>query len=246
MRGILTYHSLDESGSAISLKPSAFRAHCDWLSRSRVAVLSLPELLETPPHIDAVALTFDDAFANISEVALPALSEHEWPATVFVVTGHVGATNAWGGKDATGIPTLPLMDWDQLAGVAGAGLEVAAHTVHHPRLTEVDDALLEQELTDSKTRLLERLGTSSDVFAYPYGAVDDRVREAAAAVFSVAVTTDFDTLDDAPDPLLLPRLDAFYFQDTTMLAAWGSPRFRRFIRWRRRLRALRRTLTRAM
>jgi len=245
MRAILTYHSLDESGSPISLSPDAFRAHCEWLSRGEVSVVSLEDLLETPASTDAVALTFDDAFANFYEVALPILRDHAWPATVFVVTGHVGGNNAWGGEESAGIPTLPLMDWKQLEEVAAGGIQLAPHTVHHPALTDVDDQLLDRELTESKEKLRDAVGASDTAFAYPYGAVNERVRHATARVFPLAVTTEFDVLGASPDPLLLPRLDAFYFKDATMLAAWGSPRFRRFVRWRGRLRALKRTLTRA-
>ena len=38
MRAILTYHSIDESGSPISVDPDAFRRHVRWLASGRVRV----------------------------------------------------------------------------------------------------------------------------------------------------------------------------------------------------------------
>ena len=40
MRAILTYHSIDDSGSPISIAPADFRRHLDWLTSGRVPVRS--------------------------------------------------------------------------------------------------------------------------------------------------------------------------------------------------------------
>ena len=64
MRAILTYHSIDPSGSPISVSPAAFRRHIEWLASGRVRVVRLEELMRLPAGEDAVALTFDDGFAK--------------------------------------------------------------------------------------------------------------------------------------------------------------------------------------
>jgi len=109
MRAILTYHSIDSSGSPISVSPSAFRAHVRWLASGAVRVLPLDELVSAGDDEDAVAITFDDGFENFATEAAALLAQHGLPSTVFVVPEHVDGTNAWGGSDAPGIPTLPLM-----------------------------------------------------------------------------------------------------------------------------------------
>ena len=38
-RAVLTYHSLDESRSPISLAPAVFEKHVEWLTSGRVAML---------------------------------------------------------------------------------------------------------------------------------------------------------------------------------------------------------------
>src|SRR5690606_37701023 len=60
MRAILTYHSIDESGSPISVSREAFRAHVRWLASGAVKVRPLAELVDARDGGDAVAITFDD------------------------------------------------------------------------------------------------------------------------------------------------------------------------------------------
>ncbi|TFG50637.1 MAG: polysaccharide deacetylase, partial [Gemmatimonadales bacterium] len=45
MRAILTYHSIDDSGSPISVAPEQFRAHVRWLQSGVIRVVPLAELL---------------------------------------------------------------------------------------------------------------------------------------------------------------------------------------------------------
>src|ERR1043166_6308036 len=68
---ILTYHSLDESGSVTSVRPRFFREHMRSLARRGFVAISLSELLDgwdgiapLPPH--PVVITFDDGLANRS------------------------------------------------------------------------------------------------------------------------------------------------------------------------------------
>jgi hypothetical protein len=56
------------------------------------------------------------------------------PATIFVVSGHVGGTNAWGGHPQHGIPTLPLLDWADLKDLKSRGASIEAHTTHSIRI----------------------------------------------------------------------------------------------------------------
>jgi len=47
--------------------------------------------------------------------------------------------------------------------------EVGAHTVHHTVLPEVSDEIAEREIRDSKNRLEDLTGRSSDAFCFPKG-----------------------------------------------------------------------------
>lgn len=241
MRAILTYHSIDSSGSPISLPEESFRAHVRFFGSGRVNVVPLSMLAAMPDEVDAVALTFDDGFLNFTSSAMPLLSHLGFPATVFVVADAVGTTNAWGGRTTDGIPDLPLMTWDDLKRARDAGFELGAHTRTHCDLTKVSAARLQDETVGCADRIQDELGDRPRRFAYPYGSVSDEVAAVARTVFEHCLTTELRPVQAGDDVARLPRLDAWYFQESRQLEAWGSAAFRRRLWLRaqgRRVRAL--------
>ena len=243
MRAILTYHSVDPSGSPISVDEASLRAHVAWLATGAVRVVPLADIAAVPDGEDAVALTFDDAFRNFDDVAWPLLRQHRLPVTLFVVTGRAGTTNAWQGADAPGIPTLPLMDWDALGRVAAEGVTLGAHSRTHPDLRSTDGSRLQDELAGSADDLAARTGQRPAAVAYPYGGVNDQVAAAAGASFRLGCTTELRELAAGDPPLRLPRLDAFYLRAPGRLESFGTPSLRRYLRLRAGLRRVRAALT---
>lgn len=226
MRAILTYHSIDESGSPISVSPEAFRAHVRWLASGAVRVVPLEDVLRHGDGQDAVAITFDDGFENFATHALPALHEAGLPVTVFVVAEHAGGANDWGGRHAPGVPALPLMSWETLARLRERGVTLGAHTRRHRDLTRVRGAALEDEVAGCVERMAAELGERPRTFAYPYGAVDETSATVVRDVFALACTTELRAMRDDEDRARLPRLDMFYFREAGQLEAWGRPSFR--------------------
>lgn len=240
MRAILTYHSIDESGSPISVGRETFRAHVHWLASGAVQVVPIAELMARDDAGDAVAITFDDGFQNFADDAAPLLAEAGLPSTVFVVPEHVGGENDWGGRHAPGIPALPLMDWDTLGMVAEQGATLGAHTRRHRDLTLVRGASLEDEVAGCVERMAAELGSRPETFAYPYGAVDAAVATVVRDVYAYACTTELRALRRDDDRALLPRLDMYYFREPGQLEAWGSAAFRRRLWLRAQVRRARR------
>ena len=239
MRAILTYHSIDSSGSPISISEEAFRAHVRFFGSGRVAVVPLADLTSVPDETDALAITFDDGFLNFTSTAMPLLSHLGFPATLFVVSDAIGGSNAWGGTPARGIPTLPLMSWPDLERARNAGFEIGAHSRNHPHLTGLSNAQMEDEISGCVDRIFSELGERPRRFAYPYGDVNDAVAAVARQSFEHSVTTELAVLRPENDRALLPRLDASYFQRPGTLEAWGSAAFRRRLWIRARARKMR-------
>ncbi len=228
MRGILTWHSLDTSGSPISVAPQVFRQQVRFLASGRVRVVSLTDLARHPDDgSDVVALTFDDGFANVGDLAVPLLREHALTATIFAVTEHVGGSNDWGGRPSPGIPTLPLMNWKGLGVALDAGLEIGAHTRRHRDLAAVSGAALEDEVAGCVEVIAAETGTRPVSFAYPYGSTGPGAVVAVRDIYQQAVTTELRLLGDSDDLALLPRIDMYYFRSSGQLEAWGRPSFKR-------------------
>ncbi len=246
MRAILTYHSIDPSGSPISVAPEEFRGHVRWLASGAVRVVPLAELLAVPEGQDAVALTFDDGFANFGAIAAPLLRDRALPATVFVVAGHVGGSNAWGGRPDARVPTLPLLDWEGLGRLREWGVTLGAHTRTHPHLTRLSAAGRADELHGALETIRERTGRAPDQFAYPYGDLDAGVVEAVRSLYRLAVTTELRALRGSEDAVRLPRLDMFYWRAPGRLEGWGSAPFNRTLWLRAQARRVRGALARVL
>ncbi|MDR3198267.1 MAG: polysaccharide deacetylase family protein, partial [Planctomycetaceae bacterium] len=85
-----------------------------------------------------------------------------------------------------------FLDWDELRLLHGQGIEIGAHTLSHPVLSDLDQTELNRELLESKRCLERELGTECNVLAYPFGSeydFSDRIVEAARRIgFRLAFT----------------------------------------------------------
>jgi peptidoglycan/xylan/chitin deacetylase (PgdA/CDA1 family) len=167
--------------------------------------------LTNPPGRRVVAITFDDAYRCVLDVAFPMLSAAGLPATVFVPTAYAAGRRppAWDGAHSNGAASpdaaLACMGWDQLRTLADAGWEIGSHTRTHPRLTLLDGAALTEELAGSRADCEEAMQRPCRALAYPYGDVDQRVVAAAgAAGYAFAATVPH--RPEWPLPLRWPRI----------------------------------------
>jgi peptidoglycan/xylan/chitin deacetylase (PgdA/CDA1 family) len=238
VRAILTYHSIDDSGSVISVPPPTFERQVRWLTASDVAVVPLGDLLRLPDDTDAVAITFDDAYTNFATEAWPRLEEHGLPATVFVPTGFVGQANTWAALPGGGMPPLPILGWDALARLAERGVGLGGHTRTHPDLRRLEDAAIRDEICGASDELLRQTGMRPRAFAYPYGFSPPAAVSIARTAYECAVTTELRPMRQSDDPYLLPRLDTFYLNGIARIENFGGLSFREYLRLRLRLRAL--------
>lgn len=244
MRAVLTYHSIDDSGSVISVPLSSFKAHVRWLAGGGVKAVPLAEALSAADTANVVAVTFDDGFENLHRDAWPLLREHGIPFTVFVVTDHVGGTNNWGGSGDPGIPSLPLMSWPTLGRLRESGAAIGAHTRTHPSLPALGAEAVADELGGSAAAIERELGGRPDSFAYPYGEAGPAAANCAKQLFSFSCTTEHRPLRRVEDNTRIPRLDMWYFRDPRPLESWGSASFRRSLWLRGQARRARRMIER--
>jgi peptidoglycan/xylan/chitin deacetylase (PgdA/CDA1 family) len=189
---ILLYHGIGEAGRPddphhLVVDEVAFRVQLQLLQDAGFEFVTVAELAERippggepPPGL--VAISFDDGMEDNFSRALPILSELGVPATVYVLTGAIGAENPW-------LPGERMMTANELEAMARSGIELGAHTVTHPDLSSLpfDECL--SEIESSRDRVEAITGTRPHTFAYPFGhygpAAMNAVRDAG---FSAAVT----------------------------------------------------------
>lgn len=243
---ILYYHHVGERREPLGhrrlwISHERFAEQMNSLAQGGYRCVSLRDALpvvrgEPGARERLVALTFDDGYANFFRHALPILQRHGFGATVFVVTGHVGGASSW---DA-GFETA-LMDWSQLREASRHGIEIASHTVSHPRLAKLPEESARRELVQSRLELEDRLGAAATSFAYPYGNYDDRVqRLAEQAGYRLACSIRRGNLHRRADLFRLKRVPVDEYTSPPRFRRRLAPQYDLTCRWQRFSRALRR------
>jgi len=152
-----------------------------------------------PPPPGRFALTFDDGMHDNATAALPLLRELGVPATFYITTGMVGAPNPWlaGGGER-------MMNAQELLELAGAGMELGAHTVTHPNLATLGYDACVAEMGASRDQLETLTGVRATTFAYPFGSYGPDAHRAARDLgFDAAVAAN--GLGDLADRHAIPR-----------------------------------------
>jgi peptidoglycan/xylan/chitin deacetylase (PgdA/CDA1 family) len=230
---ILTYHSIDSSGSVLSTCPDLFAEQMDRLAHGPYRMAPLDQIGATP---GALAITFDDGYRNFRTAALPILERLRIPATIFIVAGECGGTNRW---DSDGVPNLPLMDWDELKEIDSRGVTIGAHTMTHANLAKIPPQEAEREIAMSRHELQDRLQRQVEQFAYPYGVSNREVRSMVARHYRIACGTELSFASPPLDPLLLPRIDAYYLRSRRVFGRFAMGRAQFYLGSRRVFREIR-------
>lgn len=179
-RVVLCYHSVHPSAPYASASPDEFAAHLDWLAAS-CDVVPLDVLVRTPNTSGRVqvALTFDDGYADNHEYALPLLASRGLTATFFVTAGFLERDPAVFDRLSTIWSTphadLAPMAWSQVRELHDAGMRIGSHTWSHPNLAAIPIGQRAVELRRSKDMLEERLDTTVEDVAYPFGKLRENV-----------------------------------------------------------------------
>ena len=236
---ILTYHALDRSNHAIATDPAWFAATMERLVSAGFVGVGLADWIAQgrPEVANGFAVAFDDGLRSILN-GVDVLERNQIPATVFLVTDHVGGDNAWEGQSRR-IPRLPTLDWSEITELSMRGFSFGAHTATHPRLDRLRPNLLGRELREARDAIVTRLNRPCGLFAYPYGRSSTFLRSRVGRTFDAAFGTRM-ALADAASPLDdLPRIDAYYLRSPRVLDRLVAGRLRPWLSLRRGLRMVR-------
>jgi peptidoglycan/xylan/chitin deacetylase (PgdA/CDA1 family) len=192
----------------LTVSPERFESHIRWLARKGYAGIKPSDWLSWIRHgkslpAKPILLTFDDAYADTADFALPILKKYGFSAAVFVVTGRLAGTNTW--DEVHGCGTLQLMSVQQIQYWSQQGFEFGAHSRTHPHLPSLSGPELAAEVMGSKDDLAALLGYPPVAFAYPYGEYNDAVCDSVRGQFDLAFSVDEGLNYLSGDPHLLRR-----------------------------------------
>jgi peptidoglycan/xylan/chitin deacetylase (PgdA/CDA1 family) len=219
---ILLYHHVgpirEEACKGLTVLPHAFLRQMRTLSAmGYTAILPDDWAAFTRGEGDVpercVMITFDDAYSDLVEHALPVLEQHSYPAVVFVPTALAGKTIQCNPRwpDAQ----LSIMSREEILEWAARGVTFGAHSRTHADLTTLDRVDAEDEIAGSRSDLSDMTGGAVTAFAYPYGKLNPLVEGIVAANFSVAFSID-EGINVASTPLLRLRRTMVQHKDSVV------------------------------
>jgi len=214
---VLMYHHVSPSPGAITCTPEHFEDQLRWLAERGYRSLTSDEfaghLQGKAVPSKSVLITFDDGYLNNWVYAHPLLKKYGFNAMLFVVTSwvHDGVVRPHAGQPD--VPATPdhhtcqrlinegqsdqvILRWSELQKMQEEGtFEIHSHTHTHTRWDKSDraaekNALMAEELAQSRAALLQNMGAVSEHFCWPQGYFDDDyVRVAQDAGFKYLYTT---------------------------------------------------------
>jgi peptidoglycan/xylan/chitin deacetylase (PgdA/CDA1 family) len=212
---ILTYHRVNDRhpGDRMTVHPAAFRRQMELVAAAGRPVLPLDAAVarlggEGPPLPDgALALTFDDGYRDNLECAAPILEQLGFPATVYLVTGRMGARTPID-RYASCCDHDGALTWSEALELAAKGHALGGHGRTHRELATLDQASVEQEVIGCRDDLLSHQGVAPTLFCYPRGSENAAVRKTvAAAGFRSAVSVYPGANAKGADAFLLRRTE---------------------------------------
>lgn len=185
---VLMFHGVgrvEADPFALFISPERFHEQMRVLRSLGVRGVALGELGDAMNRREArglVGITFDDGYRDLLRWVPSILTRYGFTATVFAVSGLLGAENVWDPP-----PRRRLMDEKDLRELVGLGLEVGSHSTSHVPLAGLDAGRLDDEVTGSRSTLARVTGAQPRTFCYPYGSVDTAaVHAVRAAGYSYA------------------------------------------------------------
>lgn len=127
--------------------------------------------LRLQPGVRYSAITFDDAFENFLQEALPELQKRNIPSLVFVITDALD--KAFGPVEYS----EKVMSTQQLLSLPADLVHLGSHTSSHPYLPNLTDQDAARELIQSKLTLERLLNHDVETFSFPFGGFTPKLVE---------------------------------------------------------------------
>ena len=202
---ILMYHSIGRNRNFFTVTPESFHQQMSYLKNKGYKVLSLADVVDSLIHnrpipAKTIVLTFDDGYEDNFTNAFPILKKFGFPATIFVSTDFIGNERL--------VREIPMqyLTREQILDMHSSGLiDFQSHGLSHHKLTELSSDEIEREMKGSKVVLEELLNKSCDLFSYPFGALNEKIRINAKRFFRGVVGVERGYVSSKSDVMNLKR-----------------------------------------
>ena len=167
---ILMYHKISaDVANGLSVLSGNFEKQLEYIRKKGYHTMSFAELIKIrenggglPSH--PIVLTFDDAYTDFTELALPMLKRFNFKATVFIPVAYIGKTNIWDkGTD-------PIMSVEQIKAISqDENIEFGMHSFLHRSYGDFTLNDMRDDLENCLQTLRFYKIPFVHILAYPFG-----------------------------------------------------------------------------
>lgn len=227
---ILMYHHFDDTETSVTINRQRFEEQLLYLQHKGYNFISLEQLTaflenkgDIPPN--AVVITFDDGYESTYKIAYPFMERKQIPATFFLITKHIGATQG----------EIPKLTWKEIREMYKHESDFQSHSYDSHKLISNSIGLQGEALTNrlylpnerryehayeykkriyndlltARTVLKDHLKNNVNTLALPYGAYNSLLQAIAGeAGYEYILTTEPGLVDKTSKPTALKRINA--------------------------------------
>lgn len=195
------YHRFGDSRyPSTNVSLSDFESHLSYLKNNNYQVLSFSDAVDylqsNSGSQKTAVITIDDGYESFYKNGLPLLQKYGFPSTLFINTETIGGAD--------------YMDWKAIKDVQKQGVEIGNHTHSHAYFLNMPSEKrykeFENEIATSQQLIEQNTGKLPSTFAYPYGELDEKMREIVAdAGFKAAAAQNSGVIYSGTDLMQCPR-----------------------------------------
>ena len=192
---VICYHSISEEKLSLAVSPKVFDEQISFLKKNKYVFVTIDDIIDfinkkkfLPKK--AVAITFDDGYADLYFNALPILKKYKIPVTIFIVLDKLAFKNNTGVK-------LDLLSTLQIKEMKRHNIDFQFHSKSHLLLDRLTTKEMKSELFNDE---------NFNYFAYPGGHYAGEAIEALKLIgFKGAFTIRPGLIKNNINPFLINR-----------------------------------------
>ncbi len=176
---ILAYHSVSDGKTPISVTTKEFGEQMEFLKNNGFNVLNLSEYIEVVEgkkklQKNSILITFDDAYGDVYQNALPILKKYGFSAVVSVNPFLVGKKAIFATREAD--KERDICSLEELRELSENNVAIVNHGFSHKDLPKLNDGEISFEYLEAKKWIENNIKSNSypEVFVFPHGSKDAR------------------------------------------------------------------------
>lgn len=200
---VLNYHQVnDEEQNMLTVPTEEFNKQMQYLEDEGYHTINPDQLYMyvtegTPLPTKPILITFDDGYKDNYTNAFPILKEHNFIATIFLVSDYMERFDNY-------------LTWEQVEEMNEYGIYFGSHTLSHEELAPLSDEEAFRQLSQSKSVIEWRTLKWVEFIAFPCGTfTDNTLQQALKAGYKGGFTVRYDLTREGDFPFDMNRVPVF-------------------------------------